>query len=722
MMKEWFTCKELLGMAGLPKSICGLIKKADREGWQYRTRAGRGGGKEYHFSSLPKVVQLAVTRCLDIESSLPAVTDKSHSLSLLKTENSIAPPTMTQRMEEKMQHKAALLALYNRALASAGWGNKVPARIEFEQAYNSGLTWPHLYQQLGPVSWKTIESWSVKVRKHNNDCFFLADKRGAHLRGKCGLTEEQTNIFLRCVLRPNKPRISEAFRVAKAVMRQQGIDNTHSEATYRRWLHHWKERNYHLWVFSREGAKAWNDQCALYIERDMNLLQVGDVIVADGHNLNFEIVNPWTGKPQNHMTLILFYDMASNMPLGWEIMPTENTMAISSALRRAVLRLGKYPRVAYLDNGRAFKARFFRGTQDFETGHCGLYERMGCQTIHAWPYHGQSKTIERFFGTFAELERLIPGYTGTSIEHKPPRMLRGEKLHRKVHEQQFGSRCLTLEEAHTLIAFWFDEYAKRPQRGHLNGKTPMDVFLQGKGPGVDKAELIWLMMSLEIKTIHRNGITFRGQNYYHPALYGRKHKVSIRYDLQDTSSIWVMDQHGELLCEASPVEKLHPAAAQLGTEADKEKLRQHIEQKRGQEKLASASARALLKEEILPEHRRQMAEIGVLTADSPSIESPSRKMISLDAEKFRREVEEGTRLHQEAEAQALKDELLRLSESDRYERLIEMESQGTLLGPEWTGFMTFFEQTKAYTDFPDYWETCRMKYGLMWRQTAAARP
>jgi putative transposase len=112
------------------------------------------------------------------------------------------------------------------------------------------------------------------------------------------------------------------------------------------------------------------------------------------------------------MTLILFYDMRSNMPLGWEIMPTENTAAISSALRRAVLRLGKYPRVVYLDNGRAFKARFFKGCQDFdEAGYSGLYERMGCQTIYAWPYHGQSKTVERFFGSFVELERLCPTYS-----------------------------------------------------------------------------------------------------------------------------------------------------------------------------------------------------------------------------------------------------------------------------------------------------------------------
>ena len=379
-MKEWVTCKELLGIAGLPKSVCGLLKKADREGWQYRMRSGRGGGKEFNLASLPKAVQEALAKWIAVESKLQPLTGRHNRRSEISAEPNTACPPISKPAQEKMRFKADLLALYNRALATAEWGNKVTARLEFEQAYNSGLGWPHLYEQLGPVSWKTLEAWATKVRKHGNDCFFLADKRGAHLRGKCGLSEEQTEIFLRCVLRPNSPRISEAYRVARAVMLQKGVQDIQSESTFRRWLQRWKERNYHLWVFARKGAKAWNDQCAMYLERNMDLLNVGDVIVADGHNLNFEIINPWTGKAQNHMTLILFYDMASNMPLGWEIMPTENTAAISSALRRAVLRLGKYPRVIYLDNGKAFKSRFFRGSKSFdEAGYAGLYERMGCQ-------------------------------------------------------------------------------------------------------------------------------------------------------------------------------------------------------------------------------------------------------------------------------------------------------------------------------------------------------
>lgn len=699
----------------LGKHETSVRRKSIKEAWPFKEESIRGGKvKRFALRSLPQDIQLAIA--IKEQKALIPVTSTDQPRS------SKPAPTLNDRERQDALHKADLLRLYTKALAEAPWGKRVAARDEFIAAYNSGMSWPNLYKEIGPVSWKTLDAWSVKLKRNNNDCFHLADLRGRHLRGTCKLTDEQTDIFLRYILRPNKPLIAEAYRVATAIMNQKGIANTHSEATYRRFIERWKSLHYDLWVWAREGAKAWNDKCAMYIERDINLLQVGDVIVADGHSLNFEIISPWTGKPTTHMTLILFYDMRSNMPLGWEIMPTENTAAISSALRRAVLRLGKYPRVVYLDNGRAFKARFFKAVKDFdEAGYSGLYERMGCQTIYAWPYHGQSKTVERFFGTFAELERMSPTYTGTSIDNKPPRMLRGEKRHRALHDQQYGNRCLTLEEAHIVIAAWFDEYAKRPQRGHLGGSCPIDVFMEGKGPGVDRAELLWLMMKMEVKTIHRNGITFLGKNYYHPALYGRKHPVTIRYDLQDTGTLWVCDEDGEFLCEASPQEKLHPAAAQLGTSADKEQLRQHIEQKRHQEKITASSAVNLLRNEILPEHRRQMADLGVMNdAGANALAQSNPKVLDFDFEKAKLEAAENIRLQKEAEATDFRESLYKLDESDRYERLIELSAQGTMLDQEWTGFMTMFEKTPAYDNQKEYWEACTMKYGLMYRSISAA--
>lgn len=52
------------------------------------------------------------------------------------------------------------------------------------------------------------------------------------------------------------------------------------------------------WVLHREGEKAFNDKVAPYIERDASLLEAGDVLIADGHTLNFQVINPFTGKPQ----------------------------------------------------------------------------------------------------------------------------------------------------------------------------------------------------------------------------------------------------------------------------------------------------------------------------------------------------------------------------------------------------------------------------------------
>lgn len=695
-----------------------IQRRARKESWPSFKEAVRGGYEtRFPLDTLPTQIKIAIIKLRQQKevflpqtgTLLPAIT---------KTGKAPLPtPILNQAEMHEAGLKSSLIRLYTMALESAPWGEKVRAREEFITAYNSGMSWPELYKELGPLSWKTLESWALKVKRNRNDCFHLADRRGRHLRGVCSLTDEQTQIFLRTILRPNKPLVTESYRVSSAIMHQKGIENIQSEATYRRWLDRWKSRNYDLWVWAREGAKAWNDKCAMYIERDINLLQVGDVVVADGHSLNFEIINPFNGgKPTNHMTLILFYDMRSSMPLGWEIMPTENTAAISSALRRAVLRLGKYPRVVYLDNGRAFKARFFAGSQDFdEAGYSGLYKRMGCQTIYAWPYHGQSKTVERFFGTFSELERMSPTYTGTSIGNKPPRMMRGEKRHRALHEKQYGDRCLTLEEAHIVIAAWFDEYVKRPQRGHLDGACPMDAFMAGKGPGVDRAELLWMMMSIEVKTIHRNGITFQGRHYYHPALYGRRHSVTIRYDLQDTSSLWVCDTEGNLICEATPKEQLHPAAAQLGNEADKNLLREQIEAKRHQEKYTSASAITLLRNDILPEHRRQMEALGVMNEKTIAAKAPSPKLLDFDFEKAKLQAAENIRLQQEEEAKDFREGLYKLEEGDRYERLIELTSQGIDLGQEWVGFMSIFEQTPAYARQKEYWDACWEKYGLMYR-------
>lgn len=517
------------------------------------------------------------------------------------------------------------MALYLEWMQRAGHGDKGRARRDFILAYQGGA-WAELLRALGQhVSWKTIERWKVQLRR-SGTVTQLVDRRGGAKGASLAMTERHADYLLRAALHPNNPTIASCIRHSIPAMRAAGLD-VPSEATMRRFLMRWQETNFGTWIYTREGKKAWNDKAAFFIERDYSRISVGDIMVADGHVLNFETINPWTGKAQR-MELVMWYDMASSCPLGWEIMPTESTQAIASAFRRACMTLGKFPRIAYLDNGRAFRSRYFNGVDFRQTGIGGLFQELGIHTIFAWPYHGQSKVIERFFGTLHDLEQWVPSYVGRSIDSKPPRLNRGEVMHRKAYAAS-GGRPLTLEESHVAVARWIDDYINRPQpKGHLAGRCPAEVFLAGRGPGVDERRLRHLMQAKAVRKISREGIRLFGHRYYAPELYSRTHAVQVRYDLADLGSILVYDEDGKhLICEAPQTGRVHPAASLLGDAADRAALDAALCLKKDQEREASSVARGVLEASLADQRRRMQALESPSTPESTAPASLSQARI-----------------------------------------------------------------------------------------------
>ncbi|MEE0406688.1 MAG: Mu transposase C-terminal domain-containing protein [Desulfovibrio sp.] len=585
-----------------------ILFRAAREDWKSRDRAGRGGGKEWLVSSMPEETQLAIRaaeekQALGEEKSLPQ-----------KQLSSVTPPILDDKKRYKALARADLLRQY------LVWQRKNGAtkaqKAAFVEAYRAGV-WPKLLEEIGPVSWQTLERWKVKQERAGS-VLILADRRGVAHRGRTLLTERHQHIILGHVLNPNAPAISQCVREVQRKFQAEGMF-VPSDPTIRRFAKAYMTECFDSWTAFREGEKAWNDKCAISLLRNWNLVEVGDVVIADGHTLNFESIDPDTGKPKR-MTLVLFYDGASNCPLGWQIMATENTACISAAFRRSCIILGKFPRVIYLDNGRAFRARFFEGCPDFEqAGFLGLYRDLGCTVIHAWPYHGQSKPVERFFGTMHELEVWMPSYTGYDIAHKPARMMRGEKMHRKLYEKM-GARPLTLEETKLQVARWFEEYKARPQfRTHLHGATPGAVMEAGRGPGLTPEEmqrLTLLMMQKEVRTITKDGIRINGRLYWHEALFSRRHPVLVRYDeYLNPFSVFVYTLDGTFLCEALDREHhriacgLHPVARVLGTAEQQEDFRAAAELKQGQKKQSFAGITKMLNADVLPEAQARVLSV-----------------------------------------------------------------------------------------------------------------
>lgn len=708
------TVKEIAAITGkAPRSI---RRCAESGAWPFETVKGKGGvRKEFIIEKLPDDIRLLISATKTDPDFLPI--PASTKAPALYTPSSKRP--LSQAKIDKGMLKADLLRLYTQAIKRAGHGNKAKARKDFMRAYNSGVAYPDIFKAVGKKSWQTLEEWKRNV-KQTGGTICLSDKRGLHRKGETLLTDEQQEILLACVFHPNILLISEAIETAKAIMAQRGIPNGFHQTTYRRWLETWRSTNDHIWAFHRGGEARWEAEHAIQAERDPNLIRVGDVLVGDGHVLNFEIKNPANGKPKR-MVLLLWYDMRSNFPLGWEIMPTENTACINIALRRAIMRLGRIPKVVYLDNGRAFRARFFQNTDFEQCGFAGIYQQLGITPVFAWPYHGKSKTVERFFKTFAALERLCPTYSGTSIETKPPRMHRGEKVHRKVWDKVFGGYELTMEQAHLAIATWFDHYVQRPQRGKwLNGRAPMDLFMEQRvvDESLDPRELHLLMMATEIKRVRNSEIRLPGgKKYWHGKLQGIRHPLIVKWDHQDPRSIYVFNPDGTFLCDAVEKTLLHPSATHLGTDRHRQDLNDFCETKNRQKKESTIFARQFLENVVLPEYERVLEYQGINAsiAAASQIGTATVKTVSLEAAK--KALEEKSSV--EDEAAAILRRLDERSEFDRYEKLLELQAQRVAIPEQYLAFMGYFERTDQYASDADYFDDLRNNLAIVYQDEMA---
>lgn len=605
------TAQEIAELIGVTKSA--VAKRAAREGWAYAGKPAAGGVvNHYILAALPPDIQALyykqAPQGLSAESSArnllfspaPGKTiPQPGAGAFLSGQRSMVRSNLSARQNEIAGARYDLCTAYLREKGTAkrrkstrkGQGALIGKTIaEFCEAYNAGVVLDQVRQIIGPVAPKTLEKWTAALVKSGYDMAVLAPRQGLHRKGLRTCSEHEMQSMLKFALHPNRLRISQVIRFAKRDLEARGIPSPSAEITLRRALMEWRDLNYDKWIYAREGEKALVDHVLPYIERDSDKLAVGECLVADGHTLNFQVVNPFTGRP-GRATLVMWYDWASRMPAGWNIMFTESTQNIHAALRRAILALGKLPQVVYLDNGRAFKARIFTHTEiDFEqSGIRGLYARLGIDTHFAWPYNARSKPVERFFGTMNELERLLPSYTGQSIPDKPAWMNRNEKLHRRLH----NSWVPTIDEAHEAIRRWvYEEYSVRRHSG-IQNRRPIDVWNEGKGRGVDEEQLRFLMMSMAEKTVRRNGIRFPGVNFYDEALYGYRQPVLVRYDMEDMEKIYVYNQDGtEFICMARPIRSTHPLASRSGNPLDMETLKQGLALQRRLKKQTQAGYRA----------------------------------------------------------------------------------------------------------------------------------
>ncbi len=491
-------------------------------------------------------------------------------------ENILKPNQITFTPEKCKQIALARLDLIHQWLEFRKKStNKLQADYDFVKLHNTSNS--HLFEILGKISRGSLHRWYAMLNGTEDYTKLLPQYKYSSVDDyRTVLTDEEIKIFMGLLLHPNRISIGKAIALTKYKLKENGQDFIPADITFRRYAKWFKDNNYDKWILARDGEKALSDKVEPYIKRDASLLEVGDILVADGHKLAFQVINPFTGKP-TRATLVGFLDWKSTALVGYEIMLEENTQCIASALRNAIINLDMIPKVVYQDNGRAFRAKYFTDDKGFtELGFQGLYSKLSIETVFARPYNARAKVIERFFKEFQEgFEKLLPSYIGSSINNKPAYMMRNEKFHKSWHNKYTP----TIEETIKMIDMWLSFENSQPCP-NAPDKTIAEVLDSRKRQNIDINTLDDLMLATEVKTIQRNGIRFFNCDYFDERLYGFKSKVLIKYNLFDLTKIKVFTPKGEYLCTAERVTETHPMAKLLGDVKDYEDYKQKIEKQR----------------------------------------------------------------------------------------------------------------------------------------------
>ncbi|WP_034643272.1 DNA-binding domain-containing protein, partial [Desulfovibrio inopinatus] len=335
---QQYTTKQIADALGASERA--IYRRATREDWPFSKRSGRGGGKVFSPEQLPADVR----RVLAVVAA-GALAESGHGAVAVPSGVGIAagavPP---EQYHQAGLDRYAVVQAWRAHVVDAGWGQKGKATEGFLFAFNAGHILPHIHARLGAVAVATLYAWDKKLKNHDDNYLILCDRNGVWTEGKAPelgqIGYEAEEVFLRCWLHPNRPSYRLAYRATSAILKDRGHETVPGYHSFYRFAKRYEKTNRDVVVLARDGEKALKDQVLSYISRDHAALRVGQCLVADGHDLNFEVLHPVTGRPAR-LKLIVFYDWASNLPVGWQIMPTEDSVAISAAFRAACLRLGR---------------------------------------------------------------------------------------------------------------------------------------------------------------------------------------------------------------------------------------------------------------------------------------------------------------------------------------------------------------------------------------------
>lgn len=526
-MKAWFSAAELAGLPGLPGTVQMVNARAKREGWTWQKRAGRGGGREYAYASLPQRTRDHLLR--RSVAALPPPTQPPVT---------VEPP----RVEE--------LADWQRSVMQARLG--VCALIDQLTARHEVTRQAAIASLLDAARAGTLEAEALDMLRRANaraggSSDRLADRATVYrwlqardAQGAAAVAPKAAPAtpppawlapLLRLYQQPQKPTVAACLRDW----------HTHYPETPAPPLRTAQTRIQRLPVEIRSyGRMGRNALRAVqpFVRRTTDGLWPMDVVTVDGHLFKAYVRHPLTGR-KLRPELTTYVDIATRRAVGFSAWLAESQLAIWAALRDMVLNPEcGIPALHYSDNGA------YRGAQ-----HREVMARIGSETMFAQAYRAQARgVIERLNSSvWVPLAKTHATYVNDDADPEAVK-----KALKRANDD--GANLMGWAEFIDQARAALEAYNDRPHSS-FGKRTPNEAWAQAVAEGwrptrLDDDDLHDLLPTWTRK-VNRAEITLPWGRYFHDSLrdwHGRMVQIGIHPT--DGGQVWVSDARGVLICVA----------------------------------------------------------------------------------------------------------------------------------------------------------------------------
>ncbi len=604
---RWYCAAELAGLPGLPGTERRTRSKANAEGWRSRPRPGRGGGREYAFTSLPAPTQAAIA--LRESRAAHAVEDCSP-----------APPTPLSR--EAIESAWARYERAPDALKDVA-KRRLRALYAVDALHTSGLP---LMQARGEVA-AQMQREGVRGGSPQSLCRWAGDVAGVDraywlallLPAYAGRTATADidpaawDIFKADYLRLEAPSSASCYRrLVRIAARHPEWLTLPALRTFERRIE--REISPQVLTLARQGEEALMRSYPAQ-ERDRSLFTALEGVNADGHMWDVGVTFPdgSTGRA----CVVGWQDLYSGKILAWRIGQTESSDLVRLAFCDLVRGYG-IPGNVWLDNGRAFASKYLTGRTPNryrfgvkEEDPVGIITALGVQVHWVTPYHGQAKPIERAWrdlcANIAKHPAFAGAYLGNNVTNKP---------------ENYGSRTVPFDEFVRVVESEIHAHNARDGRRTkvCDGRSFDEAFAQSYAISpIRKAtseQLRTLLLAAEAVTANRTdgSVHLAGNRYWCEALARHKgQRLVLRFDpMQLHGGVHAYQLDGEYVGEAQ-------CMVSVGF-ADTNASREHARGK--------AQWRRAAKQQLEAERRMEAAAVAAQLPDVAAPELPAARVIA----------------------------------------------------------------------------------------------